>query len=470
MYKGNNFVERYSCNSPTSPSNPPTLPTLRADLADNLSRFSTIMYKPTYLSLVAALVVATVVAPSPVTAPHLQRRQGVNCTDPNAVTSGSCWEGLHLAEYITNWNKNRPICKTIDGTPEDGATCCASNEVWSTCFIRLAMGNHGYNCININEGTCPNFQVGASTAAEVRYILGTMYSINDFFFNWNGALPYATLSGLLINQPLILEIDPIQKTNVLLNDLLSALTAGLSFIAAPELSGLAGMASTALLKGLQEAPSVAKAMWPTGTADSQSEQLADLDNYLSQVDQNFTTQITQGLYTIMSDVPSFNGFASSGLFSGPNNLSLPSDSDILALGLRTFILSSAMSANKWSAVTRDDLTMADVVGSVLGSGGFGCTFDANNICTSSDKTAHVFYSNSTARAYEVVLKGAGPDPTAFMKDIVNKEWSNLEQLFDGAYNCSVAPGGSGIGKPLSLFNGTAIDFACLSQLPISESK
>ncbi|KAF6217756.1 hypothetical protein HO133_006583 [Letharia lupina] len=428
------------------------------------------MNKAAYLSLVAILVAVTLVAPSSITVHPLQRRQGVNCTDPNAITSGLCWEELHLAEYLTDWHTNRPICSTIYGTLEDGANCCAPNEVWSTCFIRLAIGNHGYNCININEGTCPNFQVGASIAPQVRYILGTMYNINNFFSNWNGALPYATLSALLINQPLVLEIDPIQKTNLLFSDLLSALTAGLSFIAAPELSGLAGTAATALIKGLQAAPSVAKAIWPTGTADSQSEQLANLDSYLSQIDQNFTTRITQGLYTIMSDVPSFNGFASSGQFSGPNNLSLPADSDILALGLRTFILSSAMSANKWRAVTRSDLTMADVAGSVPGSGGSDCTFGSNNICTNSKDETTVFYSNSTARAYEVVLSGAGPDPTSFMNEIVNKEWSNLEQLFDGAYNCSFAPGGSGIGKPLSLFNGTAVDFACMSQLSISEGK
>ena len=224
------------------------------------------------------------------------------------------------------------------------------------------------------------------------------------------------------------------------------------------------------MKGLQLAPSVASAIWPSGTEDSQSEQLAKLDTYLSQIDQNFTAQITQGLYTIMSDVPSFNGFASSGQFSGPNNLSLPSDSDDLALGLRTFILSSAMTANKWSAVTHDDLTMADVASSVPESGGYDCTFGANNICTSSDKATHVFYSNSTARAYELIVEGAGPDPTSFMNEIVDKEWSYLEMLFDGAYNCSIAPGGSGIGKPLDLFNGTAINFACLSQLSITEGK
>ena len=279
-------------------------------------------------------------------------------------------------------------------------------------------------------------------------------------------MPYATLQGLLINQPLILEIDPVQKTNLLLNDILSALTAGLSFVAAPELSGFAATAADALVKGLQLAPSVAQAIWPEGTANSQSEQLANLDNSLSQVDQNFTLQITKGLYTIMSDVPSFNGFASSGQFSGPNNLSLPTDSESLALGLRTFILTSAMSANKWSAASIDDVTMADVASSVSG---WDCTFDANNICTTSDGVPAIFYSNSTARAYILVLKGAGPNPASFMNDIVSQQWSDLELLFDGAYNCSVAPGGSGIGKPLNLFNGTAVNLACMSQLPISSS-
>ena len=134
------------------------------------------MHKPLYLSLFPILAVLTLVASSPTIRSSLQRRQGVNCTDPDAIASGSCWDTLHLADYLTDWNKNRPICKTTDGTLEDGAHCCAPNEVWSTCFIRLKLGNHGYNCININQGTCPNFDVDGNTAPEVRYILGTMYS------------------------------------------------------------------------------------------------------------------------------------------------------------------------------------------------------------------------------------------------------------------------------------------------------
>lgn len=298
-----------------------------------------------------------------------------------------------------------------------------------------------------------------------QHILTFMGSdINDFFYNWNGALPYATLSSLLLNQPLILEIDPVQKTNVILSDLLSALTASLSFIAGPELGGIAGTAADALLTALQAAPGVAKSIWPSGTADSQTEQLANLDTSLLQIDQNFTTQITAGLATIMTDVPSFTGFASHGLFSGPNNLSLPASSDILALGLRTFVLSTAMSANKWTAFPIQGVTKPDVASSVSG---YDCTFGANNICTPNhDGGAPIFYSDATALAYSLTLTGAGPNGTEFLNDVVEKQWSDLELLFDGAYNCSTAPGGSGIGKPLDLFNGSALNLACLSQLKI----
>ena len=274
------------------------------------------------------------------------------------------------------------------------------------------------------------------------------------------------MSALLLNQPLILEIDPIQKTNVILSDLLSALTASLSFVAGPELSGIAGTAADALLTALQASPGVAKSIWPSGTADSQSEQLANLDGSLWQLDQNFTTQITAGLSTIMTDVPSFNGFASNGLFSGPNNLSLPASSDLLALGLRTFILSSAMSANKWTAFPIQGMTKADVASPVSG---YDCTFGPHDICTPNhDGGAPIFYSGATAIAYSLTLSGAGPNGTDFLNEIVEKQWSDLESLFDGAYNCSRAPGGGGIGKPLDLFNGSALSLACLSQLKIGE--
>lgn len=204
VYKGHDFLDYCTCNQLTTPLPSPELPKSRTDPADKVSMIEKTMYKPTYLSLFAALVAVILVTAAPTREPSLQRRQGVNCTDPNAITSGSCWKELQLAEFITKWNQNRPICKTVDGTLEDGATCCAFNEVWSTCFIRLAMGNHGYNCININEGTCPNFQVGASTTPQVRYILGTMYSESSPGFH---GFPHPVLTRHIRYQQLLQQLE-----------------------------------------------------------------------------------------------------------------------------------------------------------------------------------------------------------------------------------------------------------------------
>jgi len=76
------------------------------------------------------------------------------------------------------------------------------------------------------------------------------------------------------------EIDPKQATNFLLSDILTALSFGLAFVAAPEVAvGVEGIqaataaAGEALITGLQNTPAVGKAIWSTGTIDSQSIQI-----------------------------------------------------------------------------------------------------------------------------------------------------------------------------------------------------
>lgn len=75
---------------------------------------------------------------------------------------------------------------------------------------------------------------------------------------------------------IIQEVDPQVKTNTLLSSLLTALTVGLAFIpeVGPIASGVvggatavAGSVSKALVIGVQQAPGVAAAIWPAGTAD-----------------------------------------------------------------------------------------------------------------------------------------------------------------------------------------------------------
>ena len=133
------------------------------------------------------------------------------------------------------------------------------------------------------------------------------------------------------NSIAVSEIDPKQATNFLLSDILTAFSFGLAFVAAPEVAvGVEGIqaataaAGEALITGLQNTPAVGKAIWSTGTIDSQSIQIGGLESELNHVTAKLSTMVDAGLQPIMSDMPSFVAFASTGAFSGSTPLSLPS--------------------------------------------------------------------------------------------------------------------------------------------------
>lgn len=273
------------------------------------------------------------------------------------------------------------------------------------------------------------------------------------------------MQALLENQSLITELDPPKKTNFILGDLLTALTASLAFIGAPELGAAVSVATKAVLVGVQEAPGILKTIWPTGTKDSQSVQLGSLDMGLSQVDTNLTTAITTTLTTLMTDETSFSQFASNGMFTDPAAyLSVPSATAMFSLAFRTYVLSTAMTNNKWHALPSCDLTRADVESSVEGDSSTGCTLDSNNICSDSEHIINTWYSDTTACSYTLADSGSGPDAYQLMQDIVSQNWSTLEQLFDGALNCTIA-GNAGQGvTPENI--GYGMDLACMSQLAL----
>lgn len=294
-----------------------------------------------------------------------------------------------------------------------------------------------------------------------------MPDINNFFTSWSDALNSATISALLIAQPLINEVDLDQKTNFASDDLLTALTAGLAFFGAPEVSEsisvAANIASGLLWKGLQQAPGVAKARWPSGTSDTKSIQLANIDTELTEAGKNYTTWVEQALATVMEDVPSFIAFAQNGSFSGSDQISLPDDASSLGLALNTYILSTAMSANQFRAAPITSVTRLDIESNVPGSGGSDCSFGNSSICANADHSINVFYSDTAERAYSFPISYGAPDlnPFTLLNDIVSKNWSTLELLFDGALNCTLA---GGYGQPLNFLIGDELCFSCMSQL------
>ena len=77
-------------------------------------------------------------------------------------------------------------------------------------------------------------------------------------------------AGELIND-IVQTTDPLsKKSNVLLDDLLGALAAGLAFLAIPEAAAIGGAAAAIapiFLKAIQQAPGIAKIIWPIGSVE-----------------------------------------------------------------------------------------------------------------------------------------------------------------------------------------------------------
>lgn len=136
----------------------------------------------------------------------LNRRSPIGATPNHAITQGSpgpqgpgakaptcsgdskipydqsCWDTLQLSAWLDNWNKTTPTCDANGG---NGTDCCgpANNpdEPWTTCFLRLALGNSDYDCTQINDQACSleGFQLNPdylpSQRAQVRYIVRNIY-------------------------------------------------------------------------------------------------------------------------------------------------------------------------------------------------------------------------------------------------------------------------------------------------------
>ena len=75
---------------------------------------------------------------------------------------------------------------------------------------------------------------------------------------------------------LVTLVDLDNRSDFVLGDLLTGLTAGFAFLSVPEITAAAfgieeatATAAKALVAGLQQAPGVAKAIWPTGTLSLQ---------------------------------------------------------------------------------------------------------------------------------------------------------------------------------------------------------
>lgn len=310
-------------------------------------------------------------------------------------------------------------------------------------------------------------------------------AINNFFLTYYQALENA--AGVVSNniEQMVQIVDVLVKPPLILQNILLSLACGLAFLGAPSLAvsmlGIQGtmlrVAAQSMVISTQQAPNVAKAMFPAGTDKSQEIQTAELHMQLSNITDQMSTMMDAGVRLLMTDIGTFVEYADNGRYSGPNvtntgegtGLTVPSGTDAVAYALKTYLLSFAMWKNRWYStfdlgpfVSQPDVETKKA-----------CKYDANNnYCIptdgfgTQDKTRALYWSPWTQRVYTLQCDGPAnaKKPPDMLDTIIGYGWAPLDVLFDGGYNCT-AEGRAGSSAVNFNYDGT-LDLACVSQMPM----
>lgn len=212
------------------------------------------------------------------------------------------------------------------------------------------------------------------------------------------------------------------------------------------MSATAGVLSKSVQNGLKNTaqgftlaaagtPGFAKAIWPQGNALSQQYQEAQLDTMLEQAREKIGETLNEGLGVLMTDPWAFNNFGAGGQYSGQVQSSVPQQTNLLSLSLKTLLTGESLKQNRWFAnasptpyywhefqlKSRTD-----------------CTDTGNGVysCNGGDG---FYFSESTGRYYGLRhKKGGGKNSLNVLQQIASNGWADLNTLFDGAYNCTAS--------------------------------
>ena len=416
---------------------------------------------PTSAFVLAVLPVldATVLAPKqPLTVRHT-RRQMPDCQHPGGVRGidPSCWQTLDMTQYTKDWwTKNSPDCAGLG---------------FSTCFLgKHNLGTH--DCTGMRPGACPTPDPPSDGTAQDWYILYNIYSINQVFNSLYTAIGNANTLASESVGAIVTLLDPPKTTNVLLNDLLTALNAGLGLIPGPE-----SQIVQLILHTAQQLPGIAKYLFPVGTAQTQIDQWASLANEVGTLVKDYQGNISQIIPAVNNDIDNFIAFASTGSFSTfpPPDAAVESDAllkgqskmqffklvaDLHAQGLHTYIIGQALGQNNIQIARAIDTDINELQlnssDNLAYDTGCGKGYDANGICSAFwfDRKAKVTYSLNN---YKSMATNYHNQLSAMFGN-----WTSGDLLFGGAARCAASGGLKGTLAQTVIGNKGVVTPDCLS--------
>ena len=395
-----------------------------------------------------------------------------------------CWQSLNMSAWLRDWYQRLETCPS--GNNIDTRACRPVDEPWTTTFLRVAQNiTGGPGCTELNAyidnpPTSKDIQFpDAEEAARYRYVCYIMHGkskanlelinmlncgsgINFFFSNWyQGMYNAAIESGNLVNN-IVLAVDPPNtRKHVLVSDVLGALSAGLAFLAIPEAAALAGAAAVIaplFVKAIQQAPGIAKLIWPLGTSQRETIEIGQLYGQLSTILQGLAPRIQGALAAVMgqsqNDITGFLAFAEQGIFSRPRDQwpDIVNDTRGLLVGFTTFLVSEALILGGWH------VSVALGVNPLKSSGpDASCPYwqcDCGKFlsldCTGYDNYSQCennpwWYSNRTNSAYTLSKDPYNgffhssthneKNPTHLMRTIFENGWSSGALLLENAGLC-----------------------------------
>ncbi|KAL8867078.1 MAG: hypothetical protein Q9174_005894, partial [Haloplaca sp. 1 TL-2023] len=389
-------------------------------------------------------------------------RQEVNCSDLSTGRDNKCWDELQLTTWVETW--------IMEHT-------CYQDEAFASCFLRQ-VGYPELDCTGIKLVTCtpPTSEHGMDT--KVFYVAFNIYAINQYFGSWYTAVGGAATTAGLNVDAIVQLIDPPTNTNLILDNILIALTG--IFAVAP---GLGFSVGNMLDKAVQDAtqiaqslrtglqfvenaligfPQIGRYLYPIDTPASAIIQIADLKNKLGDLIAQVQSNLNKTVTSVMADPREFLAFASQGNFTA-SAPSLPDQTQYLLYAFNTYIISAGLRGNNiYGTIAKDTNVQALATNGSQVNEAFDLSacegYNSENVC---DTWWYSGFYNSTfsLNHFSHMERGYGDVMTQLFQ-----KYTTGQLLFDNAYGCNI---NGNFGKNISVtVNPEGINTQCLSQLRI----
>ena len=373
------------------------------------------------------------------------------CTD-GAFVVASCFNELDLPDYLLHWWK------------ANSDTCASKNAEFAECFYALETKYAPSDCSQLNndaECTQPVWNDFKNTTNGIQnfYVAWNLWNTAGFFLDmWTaiGAAEGSSQSGL---GAIISQLDPPKTQNVVLNDILDALTFGLSLYAE------GSVLMKALLRSAPQTAGLMGKLFPVGTVDGEYQDWTVVTQNVGKCTDAFRASVSSGLPLIQNNITSFISWSQGSGLSGTRP-SLQGLSDSMTQALNTYAIAQIISSLGLvvSRAPNTDVHALQTNSSVLNwdtgcSGGY-----TNGVCDT-------FFWDGTD-TYGLT------DPTDFTRNFHDDLTSFFtppsggglplttgQLLFSGAQHCYTATGKNGGANP-SLDSTDATQIQCLSNMQV----